>query len=330
MSRIIKASVWDEAPRIVEVPAPEPMPSDSNDTILMNPDGTIDIESLKAELLAKLKVDEKKELHEIELERSKLDGERMSFEAEKKSFMDELDKKRKKLDDEREEFEATRDAIMADLVSKKREAEEMQDKVRSECGIMKADAEQEKQNILDDAHQQADSIRADAQKEGHEQGVGEGREQGKQEVHEEQKSIIIEANERAEKTLDDAKREAHEYVLGAEADIAKLAMYVVEKILPQHFIDVPTIILPVIREALLKVKDQPEVILRVSPADYDLALMARSELQELLEGNGTITVHSDENLKQGDSVLETPNGNVDARITTQLETIKKALMDVVK
>ncbi|MBQ3863755.1 MAG: flagellar assembly protein FliH, partial [Schwartzia sp.] len=101
-----------------------------------------------------------------------------------------------------------------------------------------------------------------------------------------------------------------------------------EKILPQHFIDVPTVILPLVQKALLKVKDQPSVTVRVAPDSFDLVLMARSEMQNLLEGNAVLEVHSDENLGPGDVVLETPNGDVDARVSTQLESVRKAIQDV--
>lgn len=78
----------------------------------------------------------------------------------------------------------------------------------------------------------------------------------------------------------------------------------------------------------MKVKDQPSVNVRVSPDSYDLVLMARSEMQNLLEGNALLEVHSDETLGPGDVILETPNGDVDARLSTQLESIRKAIQDV--
>ena len=48
----------------------------------------------------------------------------------------------------------------------------------------------------------------------------------------------------------------------------------------------------------------------------------------MLEGNASLEVLSDESLQPGDCILETPNGNVDARFATQLELIKKAVQDV--
>ncbi len=302
MSRIIKASAWDEEPRLIEVPDPPPPPPRGGRANLAD----LTPEDAEQEVRDML---EAAEARCLEMEAAYIG-------------------KRARLDEDITAFEATRESMMADLFKKKKEAEEFLERTRAECSTMKAEAEEERNNIIEDAQQQAESIRDEARKTGHDEGFAAGHEEGLAKAMEEQRDAITAANEKAEKTMADAREESTVYVRQAEEEIAKLALQVVEKILPQHFIDVPQIILPLIRKALLKVKDQPEVIVRVSPMDYDLALLARSEFQNLLEGNGELTVHSDDNLKQGDVVLETPNGNVDARAATQLEAIRKAMQDV--
>ena len=107
-------------------------------------------------------------------------------------------------------------------------------------------------------------------------------------------------------------------------------MEVADKILPQHFTDVPQVILPLVRQAVLKVRDQSQIVIHVCPESYDMVLMAKAEFQSLLEGNSVLTVKSDESLANGDCVIETPNGTVDARLATQLELIKKSVQDVMQ
>ena len=232
MSRIIKGSVWEEDPCVVEVPLPPPSPKKSGDEGIY--------------------------------------GEKRDA-AQRHDLEDSLARQQRELEEARAAFDETRETMMADLYQKK---------------------------------------------------------EGIAQIREEQKQIILDANAKAEKTMTDAKEESHAYVLQAENEIASLAMDIVDKVLPQHFIDVPQIILPLIRKALLKVKDQQEVVIRVSPGDYDLILLARSELQNILEGSSAVLeIHSDETLGAGDSILETPNGNVDARVATQLEIIRKAVQD---
>ena len=219
--------------------------------------------------------------------------------------------------------------MMADLYQKKKAAEAFLEKARTDAGIMRSEAEQERENILEDARQQADTIRADARSAGHEEGTAAGREEGIAQIREEQKQIILDANAKAEKTMTDAKEESHAYVLQAENEIASLAMDIVDKVLPQHFIDVPQMVLPVVRDAILRVKDQKEIVVHIPPESYDFVLMARDELRSILTaGDTNLTITSDEGLKPGDCLVETPNGNVDARLQTQIEQLKKAVREV--
>ena len=120
-----------------------------------------------------------------------------------------------------------------------------------------------------------------------------------------------------------------DYFIQAEDDIIKVVIMSIEKILPQHFLDAPQVILPVVREAIKHVRDQKEVIIHVEPYSYDLVLMARSELKSMLtDGTANVEVVSDDALKPGDCVIETPNGGVDARLSTQLGLLKKAVKSV--
>lgn len=290
MSRIIKASVWEEEPCVVEVPLPVPPPAPTED-----------------------------EARDDDVQGG--GKRRPATEAD-------LIRCRKELDEAKAAFDETREAMLADLYRKKQEAEALLEQARRDSEAMRETAERERQDIIEDAARQADSIREEAKTAGHEEGTAAGREEGIAQIREEEKQILLDANANAEKTMADAKEASHAYVLQAEDEIAAIAMDIADKVLPQHFIDVPQIILPLIRKALLKVKDQPEVVIRVSPGDYDLVLLARSEFQAILEGSSAVLeVRSDEHLGAGDCILETPNGNVDARMATQLEIIRQAVQD---
>ncbi len=306
MSKIIKDSVWGD-PVVIEAPPPPPPPE--NDPDEATEEGLSSEDGLTKEVSAEVAEAMEKAQAEISF---------LKAQAEKEIAY------------AKEATEKAREAMMAECHAKKKEADELLAKAKTDCAVMRADATQETKAILDDAHEQARHIMEDAKKNGHEQGLAEGREEGIRQVREEQKQTIIDANAKAEKTLTDAKEECRAYVQEAENEIATLAMEIADHVLPQHFLDVPTIILPLVRQALLKVKDQSEVHIRVAPESYDFVLMGRSEFQGLLEGQAHLEIHSDENLAQGDVVIETPNGNVDARLSTQLDMIRKSIQDAMK
>lgn len=222
----------------------------------------------------------------------------------------------------------------------KKQAEE----IKQQAEQLKAQAEKQAQEMLDKATAESEKIvndtKAEAkelldkvQKEGYDAGYKDGKakgiKDGKDKIEDELKAIIRQANDKAQKTLRDAKEQTAEYFIRAEDDIVAVVVMAIEKILPQHFLDSPQVILPVVREAIKHVRDQKEVKVHVDPDSYDLVLMARSEFQSMLtDGTATVEIISDEALKPGDCVIETPNGGVDARLSTQIGLMKRAVESV--
>ena len=222
----------------------------------------------------------------------------------------------------------------------KKQAEE----IKQQAEQLKAQAEKQSQEMLDKATAESEKIvndtKAEAkelldkvQKEGYDAGYKDGKakgiKDGKDKIEDELKNIIRQANDKAQKTIQDAKEQTAEYFIRAEDDIVAVVLMAIEKILPQHFLDSPQVILPVVREAIKHVRDQKEVKVHVDPDSYDLVLMARTEFQSMLtDGTATVEVISDDALKPGDCVIETPNGGVDARLSTQIGLMKRAVESV--
>ena len=225
--------------------------------------------------------------------------------------------------------EETLKTMLAEIAAKEQRAIQKLKDADSEAEIIKQAAKNEGEQIVQNARAEADEMKVQAVKSGHEEGYKDGYEEGVKAGKLELSDAIKQANAKAEKTLQDAKAATSDYFVRAEQDIANIVMMSIEKILPQHFLDVPQVVLPVVREAIKNVRDQKEVKVHVSPDNYDLVLMARAEFQSMLtDGTAVLEVLSDESLQQGDCVIETPNGSVDARLLTQIELMKNAIQSV--
>ena len=231
--------------------------------------------------------------------------------------------------------------ILAEAFKRSQEADEKLKEADFQTKMLIQETQNECDQILSEvrtrAEEESKETHEKARKEGHKKGYGEGytdgvnqgRIDGAKAVRDEMKQAINQANAKAEKTIQDAKKQTEEYFIKAEDDIVKVVMMAIEKILPQHFLDVPQIILPVVREAINHVRDQKEIKIHVEPDSYDLILMARSEFQSMLtDGAAILEVVSDEALRPGDCLIETPNGGVDARLSTQIELMKDAVKAV--
>ena len=250
--------------------------------------------------------------------------------------IEEIEQKLKQTDEtlheaHKEKAESTQLKKQAEEIKQQAEDLKKQSEKQSQEILDKATAEAEK--IVEETKQEAEELLEKVQKEGYDAGYKDGKEQGikdgKEKIEDELAEIVRQANDKAQKTIRDAKEQTAEYFIRAEDDIVKVVMMAIEKILPQHFLDVPQVILPVVREAIKHVRDQKEVKVHVDPDSYDLVLMARAEFQSMLtDGTAIIEVISDEALKPGDCVIETPNGGVDARLSTQLGLMKTAVESV--
>lgn len=219
--------------------------------------------------------------------------------------------------------------MLAEIAAKEQHADELLQNARTESEVLKQEAQNERDRLLEETRQECEALKAQAREEGHKEGYAAGEAAGRQQAEADMAERIQAANAQAEKTLRDAKDATADYLAQAEDDVTRIALAVVEKILPQHFIDVPQVILPLVEKALEKVKDQKEIAIHVAPAVYDLVLMARDEFRSRLQGAGAdLTIVSDESLSPGDCVIETPNGSVDARLQTQIELIRQAIQEV--
>lgn len=231
--------------------------------------------------------------------------------------------------------------ILAEAFKRSQEAEEKYKEADFQTKMLIQETQNECDQILAEvrtrAEEESKETHEKARQEGHKKGYGEGytdgvnqgRIDGEKAVRNEMKQTINQANAKAEKTIQDAKIQTEEYFIKAEDDIVKVLMMAIEKIIPQHFLDVPHVILPVVREAINHVRDQKEIKIHVEPDSYDLILMARNEFQSMLtDGAAILEVVSDEALRPGDCLIETPNGGVDARLSTQIEMMKDAIKKV--
>ncbi|MBQ3434472.1 MAG: flagellar assembly protein FliH [Selenomonadaceae bacterium] len=250
--------------------------------------------------------------------------------------IEEIERKEKRTEEilreaHKEKAQSTQLKKQAEEIKQQAEDLKVQSEKQAQETLDKATAEAEK--IVEDTKQEAKELLEKVQKEGYDAGYSDGKEKGikdgKEKIEDELAKIVKQTNEKAQKTLRDAKELTADYFIRAEDDIVKIVIMAIEKILPQHFLDAPQVILPVVREAINHVRDQKEIVIHVEPFSYDLILMARSEFKSMLtDGTANIEVVSDDALQPGDCVIETPNGGVDARLSTQLGMIKKAVKSV--
>lgn len=129
--------------------------------------------------------------------------------------------------------------------------------------------------------------------------------------------------EHAEKVMETVLSSV-EYIEGIEATLVNVVAVAVRKVIGE--IDENERIVRIVRNALVTVRNQQHVTIRVAPADEKAV---RAELASMLAsvpgGTSFLDVVPDARLERGACLLESELGVVDASLETQLKALENAL-----
>ena len=169
--------------------------------------------------------------------------------------------------------------------------------------------------IVQTAQSEAQSVRDQAYEQGYAAGMASAAEQARELI------------ERLENDISEVDAERAELVDSAESDVLKLCVDVAEKLVRREIKTDPRLVLRTIKSCLRRVKDRNEVCVRVSPQELEQVKAHREELLAATEGVRGLSIVDDRRVSPGGCVVETPSGDMDARIETQTEQMRRKLME---
>lgn len=160
-------------------------------------------------------------------------------------------------------------------------------------------------------------VRRDAYNKGLEDGLNKGRMLILKEIGAELK-IMKGLIEGAEKLKDELYRKI-------ENDVVEMSLMIARKIIGSMAEENRDIVVNIAREAIKKASDREVLRVRVAPVDYDALNKKRSELLQCIDGIKSLIFEADESIQPGGCLIETNQGDIDARIDSQIKVIKGAL-----
>lgn len=167
----------------------------------------------------------------------------------------------------------------------------------------------DERNLISRAYEEANEIKEQAAKEGFKYGLDQSKEEIKK-----LKAAIIEFLE--------SKEDAFHKI---SPEISFIALKVAEKIIKAEISLNPDIVLNIVSDALKQIgKDETNIIIKINPSHSGII---RENLPHIFPyGNNKtkITVVNDKDVESGSCIVETNNGMVDARFSTQIEILTKA------
>ncbi len=151
---------------------------------------------------------------------------------------------------------------------------------------------------------------------GHAEGLARGLVAGQKEIGERLgrlDSVISELDRIKERKLEELLPE-----------IVDLSLEIARKIIHRKIEKDRDIIVSVVREAVRKLGRDEKMTIRVNPADYETMISGLDSLREEARIRD-ITVEPAESVSPGGCYIETPSGDVDARIEEQIREIRDAI-----
>lgn len=194
-------------------------------------------------------------------------------------------------------------------------AEDLLEQARREAAAIRHKAEQEACNILEDARRQSLEICRQAEKQGFDAGYKAGFSQGLDQAQ----GYV----EKAKQALESAQQAYARYIEQAEPKLLALVLEVAKKVVGEAITYDPELIISMLRQGIEAMGDERKFVLRVNPK---LVAFVQSSKQGLEREFGVeITeVVGDPSVSAG-AILDTPSGQIDATVETQIENLARAI-----
>jgi flagellar assembly protein FliH len=119
--------------------------------------------------------------------------------------------------------------------------------------------------------------------------------------------------------------ERKEMIERYETSAVKLAFSLAEKILGNELETNPERVATVARNAIQQVTDARQICLRVNPQDAEYLRTLQADLISQLSTSAQLEIRGDASVQRGGCLVETENGSLDARIESQLNTLRAGL-----
>ncbi len=160
-------------------------------------------------------------------------------------------------------------------------------------------------------------VKRDAYNKGLEDGLNKGRMLTLKEIGTELK-ILKGLIEGVEKLKDELYRKI-------ENDVVEISLMIARKIIGEIAEGDRDVVVHVAKEAIRRASDREVLRIRVAPVDYDSLNKKRSELLQCIDGIKSLIIEADESVQPGGCLIETNQGDIDARMESQIKVIKGAL-----
>jgi flagellar assembly protein FliH len=228
-------------------------------------------------------------------------------------------------------IQAAKDRAESIMRDAEQSAAEEKQRGTDEAESVKAAAQAEAEQLVAQAKAKAEEIEAEIRKNLEDEkkaALEEGRLAGRNEGYAEGKVEVDRLIERTQIVLERAQDKRGEILTETEQEIINLVLLITRKAVKVIADNQREVIISNVVQALRKVRDRGNIIIRVNLADLKLTTDHTKEFVKMMEGVKSIQVAEDSSVGPGGCVIETDFGEVDARISSQLAELETKILEV--
>lgn len=183
------------------------------------------------------------------------------------------------------------------------------------------DAEEEARTLIVLAERKVEDFR----KEGLRQGYEEGLKKAEEEMEDKYSRAFEDEAGKLRDFMQGLKDAYADAIKTAEAPLVKLALDIAEKVIKEEAAKSGEVVLANIRDSLQRLTSKVHIVVRVNPDQFDLVDEHKQVLIRAIEGINDFELVADHKVDKGGCIIETPSGNVEARIAKQIKELKKVI-----
>ena len=174
--------------------------------------------------------------------------------------------------------------------------------------------------LIGDAEERVSGIEKDAFEKGFSEGRDTGFDSGKGEVE----RLI----DKVQIVLNNAIEKRNQIIEESETQLINLVLLISQKVIKVISENQKNVVINNVIQALRKLKTRGEVIVRVNLSDVQLTTDHIKDFMRMVDNIRSITVLEDSTVDRGGCIIETDFGEIDARISSQLNEIRDRILEL--
>jgi len=109
-----------------------------------------------------------------------------------------------------------------------------------------------------------------------------------------------------------------------EKEVVELALAIARKVICREIEMDKEVVVWVAREALAKIDDSGRITIKLNPSDLQFINETKYQLSEMIGNIDHVRLESEDGIQSGGCVVETDQGEIDARIEHQLQAVEES------